>query len=807
MLWLVLSSTIVKSKKLRGILIGLRIVSLILFFAILLDPVKLIPKGDHTSRTENYFLVDTSLSMSVENPPRLAQALDLIQPAMTNTTLKKHSHLYNFDINLGKKELLGKEKDFVTLVANGSQTRIGAALTQASYRLKDGNIANIILCTDGRDLDANSDAVNDAIRRAKDEGIPISVIPVGSKIPQFNLSVFECDAPRRVQPNQPVDVSVTVNGTSTTSQKTRVVIRAPGKKDKNGYTLPGKIVAKKDIIAADGSKPHTLTFDPENVSGIYTVEIEPYRVYNKKGELVESELTYKDNSCKIKISVEDPKIKVLYMEGTIEKYREKASEKKKKHMAWAIFKRALEKDGKIEVDTHYVTEQKARGGKLVRAKDKKINALPKTKEELFKYDVVIVSDINKDLMLKANPKFLEWVRELVEKRGGGFVMIGGRTAFGSGFWQKTVWEKMIPMQMELKNNYNQGKSWHPFKPMLMPNALSHPIMKLSADPKKNKEIFKLHPPFKGTNIIMRAKPAATVLMTHNQLALDGKWAPYNRYDPNLKRYVRSTKDGKNMMPIIAVQDFGRGRSMAFTPDAAGGWGEYYMCKWGPGNKNNQYYAKFWRNAVNWLAARSIAKHGSRVEGSTEILTYKPGEKMKVRAVVFDAKDEENIQDSIEIRAWLLDKTKLNSDSNAVLKKSILRYNSADKNFAGEIELPATITADEAIIVFEATKAGDVGKNVKLIGEDRVPVRILQIGDELKNPTPDFKNMERIVTETGGKMINTKKELKKFLVDTQNRQQDKGEFYKVPLWDKKWVFGLIILLLTVEWVIRKRVVMG
>ena len=795
---MILGSSIVKDKKIRGTLIAFRTVALVVFFLILADPVRKIPKGDLKSRTENYFLVDTSQSMGVEYPSRLEQGLDLISPAMTNTTLKKHSHLYNFDIDLNTKE--HKLEDYLSLKPGGSQTRLGKSLGDAVRLFKDKKVANIILCTDGRHMDEH--ILGQAILDAKSENIPISVIPAGSEVPQFNLSIVECRAPRSLTPKEVAEIKVTVKGTSTTKQKTYLVIRAPGGKDKDGRTIPGKEVARKEVIASNDKQYISLSFDPENVSGIYTVELVPYKVIDKKtGKLVEGELTYKDNLCKFKLKIDDPKIKVLYMEGTIEKYKD-SPDAKEKRFAWSIFERALMKGQKIEVDTYFVDKQRARGGKLISKKTKQVG-LPKTKEELFKYDVIICSDINKKAMLDANPKFLDWVCELVEKRGGGFVMIGGRTAFGSGFWQETVWEEMIPMQMKLKKYMGQGKSWNHFQPKFAPDAFKHPIMKLSADPKKNKEIFKLHPRFTGTNVIMRAKPGATVLMTHARLGLDGRWVQSRYWDRKNRRWVEK-KGKKEYMPILAVQEYGRGRSMAFTPDAAGGWGKFYMQMWGPGKKNNKYYAQFWQNAVNWLAANSIAKRGSVITGETEILTYKPGETMKIRANVFSGKDGEELKNSVQVYAYL--KLKGHEDKSAEDKVK-LSYDAKNQNFAGRLAIPADFRGEEASVIFEAIDTKANKGQGKEIGKDFVPIRILQLGDELREPMPDFKSMQKLVQETGGEWITTKKQLRKFISDTAKRKQAKAEYYRVPLWDKKWVFALILIVLTIEWVIRKRIVMG
>ena len=58
--------------------------------------------------------------------------------------------------------------------------------------------------------------------------------------------------------------------------------------------------------------------------------------------------------------------------------------------------------------------------------------------------MIICSDISRGAF---TPEQLEWTVELVNKRGGGFVMIGGNRSFGSGGWDQTVWDGLIPVDM------------------------------------------------------------------------------------------------------------------------------------------------------------------------------------------------------------------------------------------------------------------------------------------------------------------------------------------------------------------------
>jgi hypothetical protein len=73
---------------------------------------------------------------------------------------------------------------------------------------------------------------------------------------------------------------------------------------------------------------------------------------------------------------------------------------------------------------------------------------------------------------------------------------------------------------------------------------------------------------------------------------------------------------------MAVQEIGRGRSMAFMSDTTRSWGRDFETLWGEPidaalpisetNCDSRYYRKFWVNAVRWLAAAKIGKTNSAV---------------------------------------------------------------------------------------------------------------------------------------------------------------------------------------------------
>ena len=249
---------------------------------------------------------------------------------------------------------------------------------------------------------------------------------------------------------------------------------------------------------------------------------------------------------------------------------------------------------------------------------------PTTREELLSFDVVICSDIARAAFTAEQ---LDWTVELVAKRGGGFAMVGGHTSFGSGGWDRTALDGMIPIDMS-GDGPGRGSQYYDgaFQVVVPPEAETHPIWRIVDDPLKNRQVLDRMPQFYGTNLTDRLKPASTVLGSS-----DRPLAGLVEYTP--QRAVSRTSKGKAVAPkppsgtpIFTVQPYGKGRSFAMSTDTTVAWGTDFERIWGEGD--NRYFRKFWRNVVTWLAENSAGSN-RRLQISTDKIIYRPGQPILV----------------------------------------------------------------------------------------------------------------------------------------------------------------------------------
>ena len=68
-------------------------------------------------------------------------------------------------------------------------------------------------------------------------------------------------------------------------------------------------------------------------------------------------------------------------------------------------------------------------------------------------------------------------------------MIGGNTSFGSGGWDQTVWDGLIPVDMSGRGHDRSENYWGTFRVVIPPKAMEHPIWRIVDDPERNRQVL------------------------------------------------------------------------------------------------------------------------------------------------------------------------------------------------------------------------------------------------------------------------------------------------------------------------------
>ncbi len=706
------------SKTKCALIILLRLFIVAILVIIMLNPVRELDTNQKAIPNKNLVLLDHSTSMNIgSNATRWEQMMSDVLPLM-DEKFKTPVEWVLFDslcLSLDSLDTWNKKQ------ASGTSTCLMKSIEDLLQQANNKQVSNLIVCSDGQTQDKNR--LGAAIAAARSKGTAISVMGYGKKTSLRNASIDNVDVAVNASPNEKLNVNAILNFNGVKGEAFSVQL-----------WQNKKLIDEAKSVACDGNKHVALKLKTGVKSANYELRLKPFK----------DEISIIDNKCSFHVNVSDPRIRVLYMEGTNANYPKPGGGG---WPAYRYIEQACDETGKIDVDPYVVDRQLAVGGKIYHARTHK-KGYPKTKEELFTYDVIICSDINRTIFSDAQ---LKWTRELIEKNGGGFCMIGGNTSFGSGGWDKTVLEKMIPVDM---SGFQRGYTNGYIHPTIPPENLNHPIWQLGYSTEKNKDILKSHPPFHGTNFVQRAKPGARIL---------AYW-----------------KDNKNM-PLICVQSYGKGRSMAFTSDAAGGWGEGYQDKWGPNRRGNKYYRKFWANTVLWLAENSLRTKSKTLLASTNRISYFTNTPIEIRAQLHDKETIYKVQAQLTEEKW----------------GTIQLHNVGNGEYKAYWQIPQNYAFNKASFIVKA-----IHPETKKEFSCSVHVNVIPTNNEFAQPNPDFKILKKLMMMTGGKNIKTTDELEALLNNSALNSSVESKKATVPIWNSWYLFALLLFLWTVEWSIRK-----
>ena len=624
------------------------------------------------------------------------------------------------------------------------ETRLISALQELPSRFEEGTPFGVFIFSDGRSTESQDlDRVAEFYRNLS---VPIHVYPLGDERISGDVAIQTIDAPRNAAPGTRVPVRVTVRSRGYDGQRVELQIRRPD-------SPRAEPLASLPVTLAGGEQTHELVVDTDHARGPITVEV----------PVLPHEAIAANNIVPFQIAARPATIRVLYMEGT------GPPEER-------FLKDALEEDPGIRCDTLYVDNQYDQKPVLHRGNNPGLG-YPITRRELFEYDVVICSDIARTAFTREQ---LEWTVELVAERGGGFAMIGGNTSFGGGGWDQTIWDGLIPIDMSGQGMLRSKTYWGPLRVLVPSQAESHPIWRIVDDPVRNRAILARLPGFAGTNLTNRLKPAATAL------GLSDREIP-----------------GSGIVTVFSCQSFGRGRTFAMSTDTTVDWGRDFERIWGEGD--NRYFRKFWRNVVRWLAENSTGKN-RRLQTETDKIIYRPGQPINIAVHAFDA--EARPTDTYRVIARLqrpnADRTDRGEENPEAIASTELTPNLSDHVYHGELQAPPAGTFLE--------NPGSTLQTIRLevvalegdqnVAEARVDLQLLDDPAEFLDPRPDRETLTRLASATGGQVLSSPEGLAD-LLGRHTRAADRTLISRSPVWDRPWVWALLIGLLTSEWILRRR----
>jgi uncharacterized membrane protein len=729
---------------LRLVLAGLRWTIIAAVLVCLLNP-EWVETIKHQKQARFAVLLDTSRSMGTKDlePTRLAAGKQWLKENLVNAAPAGIGlEFYGFSDSVTNLDSLDSAN------ATGTTTGLAGALESLLTVSRDEPLTGVLLCSDGiENMRRDPEALGRLYYR---KGIPIHALTVGTTNDVRDIVVENVQVKRAVANQAPTKIGVILRSFGYPNQSIPVRV-----------LFGNQVVASQTVKLKDGQQKIDIDFTPRQRG---------FQIYEVQVPVQPGEWLATNNRRVFGLEVIDPRIQVIYMEGTPQQSGSPIPE-------WKYLKDALQSDPNIHVKVLYrqfggngqfldTVDADPETGEKIYPVEHPTQGFPRTLEGLLQYDVIIHSDIKKESF---SPEQLQNMARLVQEFGGGFVMIGGHSAFGQGGYHRTILDRIIPVAMEQENDSQP----RPFHVRVPPAALAHPLMALGATRAETEQIWTTKFPYLyGCNRVDRAKPGAVVLAEDPSSA--------NSYGPRL---------------IMAVQNVGKGRSMAFTSDTTRSWGRDFETIWGErindslplmeDNCDRRYYRQFWVNAVRWLAAGRILRTNNPVTLELTQTGCLPGEHVGANVKVRDTALK--VLSTADVSLLLSSAGRTNPPVKAT-------FDSTSQSFIADL-----ITPRHGDFLVTAV----VTANDRKLGEDH-QLLVCESGDrEMADLRARPELMANLARLSGGKTLSMAQPSGSDISSVFGTPPPETiETRRSPLWDRWWWLGAVLFLLTAEWATRR-----
>lgn len=617
------------------------------------------------------------------------------------------------------------------LKPRGVETRLGESVLELVRQVSGKSLSGVIVISDGA---ANSgiDPAS-ASHFAAQSKARLVTIGVGGTKPPVNLSIASVQAPTDAHLGDPFEITAFVQAEGLTGKTATVELLSRPE----GETSEPSLLESKELALADNGVPVEVAFK-QNPATTGSVEY----LLRAKPTAKATELSDADNERRKTIRVTDRKTKVLlFAGGPMRDY--------------VFLKNMLFRHSAIEVDVLLQTADP--GTAVSQESNKLLFEFPKTREELFPYDVIVAFDPD---WRKVTPEQQATLREWVFSQSGGLILVAGdvnTSSLASGGDEVKPIQELCPVTLsslasDLLADASGPQAW----PIGFSRAgLEAGFLLLTDEPISSAAVWKEFPGIYRCYPTAGAKAGATVYA--------------NFADPRSE-----TSYGA---PIwLASQFYGSGRTLYV------GAGELWRLR----AIDEDYFDRFWTKAIRELSTTRLKRGTLRGMLLLERNQYLLGQTAHVRALLSNAQFQPLVAESVNCDIYdpagrpLLPPLKLLADRQR------------PGQFVGDFRLSLPGTYRLELTIPDSTD--------KL--SEKLDVSLPNL--ETANARQNVQLLRAMADETGGAYLsldeNTATALPKLL-------PNHGEEFLVDerlrtLWDRDWVLYVLVGLLSAEWLTRK-----
>ncbi len=487
-------------------------------------------------------LVDDSRSMAVseDGSTRQAQAVQ----ALENGVLAKlnrsfQTRLYRVD------DVPARIDSLKDLHANAPSTRLGDSLKQLSEETSDLPIGAVVLLTDGDDNAGGISA--DTISALRARHIPVHTVGFGRERAAHDVELDDAVVAPRALADSRLAAKITFHQRGYAGTKINLTVRSTSGSDNTGKMLASRAVT----LGADGNlQTETVLFDIGG-AGAKTLQIAATPLAGEENTA--------NNSLTRLVNVGSEKRRILYMEG-------------EPRWEYKFIRQAEEDDRMVQIVSIDRTSENKIYRQGISDPKELADGFPTRAEDLFVYQGLIIGSVEAGYFSTVQQ---ELIREFVDRRGGGLLLLGGQFALADGGWNASTLTDLLPTILPLQAGTfhreadPRNGSTHTTAE-LAPAGMDNIITRLVDDPTANAEKWKKLPYLMDYEDPGTPKAGAAVLA--NMITPEGK-----------------------KLPLLITENFGRGRTAIM---ATGGSWRWQMSS----PLGDTAHDLFWQQLLRWVAS-------------------------------------------------------------------------------------------------------------------------------------------------------------------------------------------------------------
>jgi uncharacterized membrane protein len=485
-------------------------------------------------------LVDDSRSMAIseDGSTRQAQAVKALENGvLAGLNRSFQTRLYRVD------DVAARVDNLKDLAPNAPATRLGDSLKQLSDETSDLPIGAVVLLSDGGDNTGTIGA--DAINALRARHIPVHTVGFGSERAQHDVELDDAVLAPRALAGSRLAVKITWRQHGYLGSKMNLTVR-------DVSAGSGKVLSSRAVTLGPESnlQTETLMFDIGS-AGAKTLQIVATPLPGEENTA--------NNTLTRVVNVGSEPRRVLYIEG-------------EPRWEYKFIRQAEEDDRMVQVASMVRTSQNKMYRQGIADPKELADGFPSRPEDMFAYQGLIIGSVEAGYF---TPGQQELIREFVDRRGGGLLLLGGEFALADGGWNASNLTDLLPTTLPTepgtfhREQDPRSGTTHTVAD-LAPAGADNIITRLVDDPAANAAKWKTLPYLMDYEDPGIPKPGAAVLA--NMITPEGK-----------------------KLPLLITESFGHGRTAIM---ATGGSWRWQMSS----PLGDTAHDLFWQQLLRWLVS-------------------------------------------------------------------------------------------------------------------------------------------------------------------------------------------------------------